>query len=877
MREEYPWMHEFLRSFTWTYQIPENGIKVSYKGSYDEILAKTENPGSAEKNNRKEILSDITAGLQFIFGKYWNPGCMERLKTVHRKADEVDENHVRTPFEAMDERERFLDLMNRLNFIWLYTNYRIVRDDQTPENEPVKKVLNLLHDIRTADPKKDPLSDETVDRIRTYFRKFAEEFSPYLKDSTDSNAFVLILYNMLAKTYGELKQKKQEACEANGTEYKPGETFAAFSEEADGAGEVLRKWYDRLDKKARQSPPLDILVYDRAFRKAIRAAEEDGPKKRGRKKRTDSVTDEAVLKETVKNSALNLMSDAEFEFLRQVAQMKVSGFLRQAKEMKINLDDSKKLSCEKAPVKLREDAADALEEFSQEDAILAYMHVDRSRAAETVEKLVNTIRNPLYPMQKKLDNALLALFDMTQDAAEFSKRCDAGVQFSFQERLEEIADKLGVDIAFHPVLCSLPERKSGEKLWLDVLIEKQADTSGITQERREQIFTYTVQILHLMFGGYLRPECTLRLAKSVRENEDAEAYRKTDEYELYHAYCCLVRECRGIFEVFLDECRAKKYVNREKAGQIEAFYTEMLDVLAAPEFPETEALTGVRELSKKAAAFCTEQQRMQFHENAADETLFDTSWTRDVNERYDIFKYHPVYSLQEQRYILHRLYACIGSVEDGMHWMYDRLWSRIFRLNDAAKVNPDQKHGAEKPAEPVVGYSPVYRCRISEAESSFLAVVCAIACGIRNDGHRITPQMISEKDRNALLAAAEALAQSDSIYYYLDISQSDRKHVRQIAEQHFRYPRACRISDIVRRFHIRSQELGLSDDEAEKDVLYKWECFLSDAADTTQKKFYKQKADDGDPILEALEEFAKKSRNNGFRTARKSSGKSGKK
>ena len=301
MREEYPWMHEFLRSFTWTYQRPENGIKVSYKGSYDEILAKTENPGSAEKNNRKEILSDITAGLQFIFGKYWNPGCMERLKTVHRKADEVDENHVRTPFEAMDERERFLDLINRLNFIGLYTNYRIVRDDLTPENEPVKKVQNLLHDIRTADPKKDPLSDETVDRIRTYFRKFAEEFSPYLKDSTDSNAFGLILYNMLTKTYSELKQKKQEVCEANGTEYKPGETFAAFSEEADGAGEVLRKWYDRLDKKARQSPPLDILVYDRAFRNAVKAAEEDGLKRRGRKKRTDSVPDEAVLKETIKN------------------------------------------------------------------------------------------------------------------------------------------------------------------------------------------------------------------------------------------------------------------------------------------------------------------------------------------------------------------------------------------------------------------------------------------------------------------------------------------------------------------------------------------------------------------------------------------------
>lgn len=858
MSELYPWMNEFLRSFRWTLVRVEHGRKVSYKGSYEEILPQSEDPKTEEKKIQQNILEELTAGLRLIFGKYWNPGCVDRLKNLHRNADDSD---IRTPFEAMDAQERFLYLMDRLNFIGLYTKYLLICDDLTLESEQVKQVRDLLDTIRAAKTTDDPLNDEAADDIRAYYRQFAAEFAPYLKDSSDLDEYVLFLYKALVNTYAEQIQNTRKACEEKGTAYEHSEAFAAFSEEATEAGEVLKKWYFSLAKKAQRSPAQDVHVYDRAIRDAIKAAEEDRPKKCGRKSKPEPVLDEEILKETSKNSMLNLMSDAEFEFLRQVNLLKVKQYY------------SNRLSWENAPGKLREDAAEVLEKFSHDDAILAYMKVDRSQADEAVEELLNTIRYPLYPMQKKLNDAIYKFLDMTNDAAEFSKHCRAKLQYCLEKQLEEIAETLGVDIACPMLPCSLPKKEiSGDKLWLDVLTEDQVNASGIPQKRRKQIFTYTVQILQLMFGRHLRPECALRLAESVRGSGDTEAYKKSDEYQLYHAYCCLVRECRGVFETFLDECRNNHYVNKEKAGQIEAFFKEAADFMATLYSPDEESLNGVRHYSEKAAAFCTEQQRMQFHENAVDETLFDISWKWDVLERFDVFQYHPVYSFQEQRHILRELCAYIGSAEEGMHDMYDFLWARTFRLDDAAEMNRMHMEYGNTKQE----YAPGYRFSISDEEYTFLSCVCGIAGKIRGNVPRITPEMLTEKERKDLLTAAETLAESKSLYYYIDTSQADRKYVRQIAEHHLLYPRACRINHIVRLLCIRSQEIGLFEENADRDILHQWAYFISKAADTTEKKYNKFKDGRGDPISEMITEFAKKSRINGFRVVRKTSGKSGK-
>ena len=529
MNDLYPWLDEYLDCFPHTYCTTVDGKTERFTGRYSEI-------DSPKFKNyiRKDYLDRLLQTLKITFGNYWNPYCETRLKYIQRKPNNTD---YRRPYAFIDNEifERFLELTDQLDFIFLYTKYCLVRDQLSLEHSRITPVMNLFQAIAVTKPTEEALNRYVTNGIREHFAKCAEEYRTTIDLEAAADADPADLFHRLADKYTELIQKIEKKNRAP----LESEEIQKFNIEANKASEVIRKRYECLEEKEECTRALDIAVYDRAFRAGlIKPVKENTEKKRGRKKELPAVIDPEIMENHYRNSPLNRMSDQEFYFLVCLGHPQIEKMLSHPTH-----------SWETVPADVRAVTAKALEDFSEDDAFYAYINIDRSKNVETVNELTSPIRNPLYPIQRELGTALCYLLDIAANDEVLSNRCITRVLNKFERQLQDVLECFRTsEQALYP--WSIPESGAdGKALWFDTLLEDSPSDTGEPKDVRPRVLNHMAQLLQMIFGRYLRPECMLRLIESVRKDPGT-GYMQSEKYKLYDSYCQLIQHCRGLLILF---------------------------------------------------------------------------------------------------------------------------------------------------------------------------------------------------------------------------------------------------------------------------------------------------------------------------------------
>lgn len=157
-----------------------------------------------KKRIRHDRLNELLRTLKITFGKYWNPQCETRLKYIQRKSSNTD---YRIPYESTDDTDRFLELTDQLEFVFLYTKYQMLRDNLSLENKQVRSVFYLFQAIAQTQPIEGTLNTYVTDGIQAYFGKFSREYTPSMS-ATDTDGDDL--WSSLAKDYKKTAGKKEE-------------------------------------------------------------------------------------------------------------------------------------------------------------------------------------------------------------------------------------------------------------------------------------------------------------------------------------------------------------------------------------------------------------------------------------------------------------------------------------------------------------------------------------------------------------------------------------------------------------------------------------------------------------------------------------------